>query len=109
MHQGSCLGHGVDCYNVEVVVLYEGSIVSQRVFLCTAGHDYTSADFSLVAAPISIGARAWIAAEAYIGPGVSIGEYAVVGSRAVVTKDVPPRMVVVGNPARVVKERHTAQ
>ncbi len=46
-----------------------------------------------------------IGAGAVILPGITIGEYALVGAGAVVTKDVPPRAVVVGNPARVIRYR----
>ena len=55
--------------------------------------------------PIIIGDRAWVAAEAFIGPGVTVGEGAVVGARAAVFKDVEPWTVVGGNPARVIKTR----
>jgi UDP-2-acetamido-3-amino-2,3-dideoxy-glucuronate N-acetyltransferase len=44
-----------------------------------------------------------IGANATILPGITIGEYAMVGAGAVVTKDVPPRVLVVGNPARIIK------
>ena len=47
--------------------------------------------------------NAWIGAGVTILPGVTIGENAIVGAAAVVTKDVPPNAVVVGNPARVLK------
>ena len=49
--------------------------------------------------------RAWVAAEAFIGPGVTVGKGAVVGARAAVFKDVEPWTVVGGNPARVLKKR----
>jgi len=52
--------------------------------------------------PITISENAWVAAEAYIGPGVTVGAGAVAGARAVVVRDVPPGAVVVGNPARIV-------
>ncbi|MCY1461774.1 dTDP-3-amino-3,6-dideoxy-alpha-D-galactopyranose 3-N-acetyltransferase [compost metagenome] len=44
-----------------------------------------------------------IGANATVLPGVTIGEYAMVGAGAVVTKDVPPKAVVVGNPARILR------
>ena len=53
--------------------------------------------------PINIGDRVWIGTGAIILAGVSIGDEAVVGAGAVVTKDVPPRTVVAGNPAKVIK------
>ena len=105
MAERSCLSDGVDCYNVDAVTLGVGAIVSQRAFLCTASHDINDPQFPLVTAPIRIGDGAWVAAEAFVGPGVTIGAGAVVGARASVTKDVEPGAVVVGNPARVVKRR----
>ena len=48
---------------------------------------------------------AWICADAFVGPEVTIGEGAVVGARAVAVKDVPAWTVVVGNPAKEVRKR----
>lgn len=59
--------------------------------------------FMITALPIRICRGAWIGAGAIILPGVTIGEAAVIGAGSVVTKDVPARMVAVGNPARVIK------
>ncbi len=53
--------------------------------------------------PITIGDNVWIGGSAILCPGVMIGEGSVVGAGAVVTKDVPARVVVAGNPARVIK------
>lgn len=105
MEARSCLAAGVDCYNVAEVRLGAGVTVSQRSFLCTASHDFDNADFALIGASISIEPGAWVAAEAFIGPGVHLGERAVVLARAVVVRDVPPRMVVGGNPARDIRNR----
>lgn len=58
------------------------------------------------AGPIHIGSDCWICTEATILGGVTIGDGAIVGAKAVVSKDVPPFSVVVGNPARVVKYRY---
>jgi galactoside O-acetyltransferase len=54
-------------------------------------------------APVRIGHRAWIGFNAIILRGVTIGDEAIVAAGAVVTRDVPPRSVVAGNPARVVR------
>lgn len=105
MGRWSALGPAVDCYNQASIVLGEQAIVSQRAFLCAGGHDYQDATFQLVAKPISVGTRAWVAAEAYVGPGVAIGDDAVVGARACVTKDVPSNSIWAGNPARQVVQR----
>ncbi len=56
---------------------------------------------------VSIGNDVWIGADALILSGVRIGNGAVIGARAVVARDVPPYAVVVGNPARVVRQRFT--
>jgi len=103
MGDNSCLADGVDCYSVALIQLGRSSLVSQRAFLCGATHDYTDPAFPLVPKPITIADGAWVAAEAFIGPGVTVGEGAVVGARACVTQDVEPWTVVVGNPARMVK------
>ncbi len=55
-------------------------------------------------APVQIGPNAWIAGQAAVLPGVTVGADSVVAFRAVVTKDVPPGVVVAGNPARIVRE-----
>jgi putative colanic acid biosynthesis acetyltransferase WcaF len=110
MGAGSCLASGVDCYCVDKVVLGRDAVVSQRAFLCTATHDHREQGFRLMTGPVIIGDDAWIAAEAYIGPGITVGAGAVAGARAVVVHDVPPGLVVVGNPARVVgKEMQLAR
>ena len=60
---------------------------------------------SLVAKPITIGKNAWVAADVFVGPGVTIGELCVVGARSVVVRDLPPRMVCAGHPCRPLHER----
>lgn len=55
------------------------------------------------ARPITIGDNVWLGGGAIVLPGVEIGEDTVVGAGAVVTKDLPPQVVAVGNPARVVR------
>jgi len=54
-------------------------------------------------APIVVERNVWVGGQAAVLPGVRIGENSVVGFRAVVTSDVPPNVVVAGNPARVVR------
>lgn len=81
------------------------SIVSQYAHLCAGTHDYTDATFKLVRSPITIGDDVWIGADAFIGPGVSVGDLAVVGARSSVYKDLEIKKVYVGNPAKPIKER----
>lgn len=101
----SCLGPEVNCYSADKVVLEDDCVVSQGVHLCSASHDFRDPEFPLITGPITIGRSAWVAAEAFVGPGVRVGSEAVVGARAVVVKDVLPGEVVGGNPARVIAER----
>lgn len=104
MGEGSCLGDYVQCYSVDRVILEPHATVSQYSFLCTAGHDYRVKGMPVITASITIGRQAWVAADAFIGPGVSIGERAVVGARASVFRDVDPWTVVGGNPAHVIRK-----
>ena len=55
------------------------------------------------AKPIVIGDNVWIGGGAIVCPGVTIGDDAVIGAGSVVTRDIPPRVVAVGNPARVLR------
>ena len=101
----SCLSENVECYTVDRIKIGEQAVISQGAFLCTASHDMSSPTMELTHEPIVIEEQAWIAARAFVAPGVTIGEGAVVGACSVVTKDVAPWTVVAGNPARVVKVR----
>lgn len=101
----SCLASDVDCYNVDVIHIGANTTVSQGTFLCTASHDITNPLNPLITAPILIEDQAWVAADAFVGMGVTIGQGAVVGARAAVFKDVEPWTVVGGNPAKFIKKR----
>ena len=57
-----------------------------------------------MAHPVTLEDGAWLGAGAIVLPGVTVGRDAVVGAGAVVTRDVPPRTVVAGNPARVLRQ-----
>ena len=105
MGEYSCLASDVDCYNVDKIIIGANTTVSQGVYLCTASHDITNHLNPLITAPIVIEDQVWIAAGAFVGMGVTIGEGTVVGARAAVFKDVEPWTVVGGNPARFIKKR----
>ena len=105
LKDGACLARFVNCYSVDKILIGSNSIVSQNVHLCTAGHDISDIHFSLLSKPIKIDDNVWVAADAFIGPGVTIGKGAVVGARGAVFKDVKPWMVVGGNPAKAIKKR----
>ncbi|WP_396166215.1 putative colanic acid biosynthesis acetyltransferase [Flavobacterium sp.] len=101
----SSLGPKVDCYNQGKIIIGENTVISQKTYLCASSHDYNLKDFPLVLKPILIGSGIWIAAEAFIGPSVIIGNNAVVAARAVVVKNVDANTIVGGNPAKFIKTR----
>lgn len=78
-----------------------------NVQLLTAWHPVAAGprrDKWEAATPIVIGDNVWLGGGVIVLPGVTIGENTVVGSGAVVTKDLPPNVVAVGNPARVIRQ-----
>ena len=83
--------------------------ISHRANICAGTHDHTKPDFPLLRPPITIGPEAWVCADAFVGPGVTIGEGAILGARAVAMKDVNPWTIVVGKPARESKRREITQ
>lgn len=99
------LGPGAICYNVAPVTIEDFGIVSQRAHLCSAGHDIDDPAFPLTARPIRIGREAWVAAEAFVGPGVTLGRGAVLGARGVAFRDLDAWTVYGGNPARALRRR----
>lgn len=105
MGEYSTMGPNVDCYNQGKISIGKHTIISQKNYLCASSHDFTVYNYPLILVPITIGDQVWIAADAFIGPGVSVGEGAVVGARASVFKNVDAWTVVGGNPARYIKHR----
>ena len=105
MDEYSCLGDKVNCYSMAVISLGKKAVVSPGAYLCTGTHDYEDPTFQLYAKPIHVGENAWICTEVFVGPGVNIGEGAVIGARSVVVKDVSPWTVCAGNPCRAIKTR----
>lgn len=76
-----------------------------RFGLTDAGHD----GYPTSKGDIRVGSDVWIGHEALVLSGVQIGDGAVVAARAVVTRDVPPFSIVAGNPARVIRQRVSAE
>lgn len=101
----SILGEHVQVYNLGQVKLGEHTVVSHGVHLCAGTHDYTQANLPLVRSTITLGSGVWVCTEAFIGPGVTVGDNAIVAARAVVVGDVEPATIVGGNPARFIKPR----
>jgi putative colanic acid biosynthesis acetyltransferase WcaF len=100
-----CLGPKVDCYNQGKISIGNNTIISQKSYLCASTHDYTKEDFPLILKPITIGNGVWVAADAFIGPDVTIGDFVVVAARSVVIKNIEKNTIVGGNPAFKIKDR----
>lgn len=101
----SCLGDRANAYSLGEIEIGEGGTVAQEAYLCTGSHDFTHPALQLRVAKITIGPHAFVSARAFILPGVVVGERAIVGACAVVTRDVVPSMIVAGNPAREIGRR----
>ena len=105
MGEYSVLGWDVICYCQGKVTLDDFANVAQRAHLCAGTHDIDDPAFQLITRPIVIGRHAWVAADAFVGPGVTLGEGAVLGARGVAFKDLPPWSVHIGNPAKFLRMR----
>ena len=101
----SWIGEEAWLLNLDQIKIGSNVCISQRAFLCTGSHDWKKESFDLITQPIVIGEGAWICADVFIGPGVTVGENAVVTAGSVVNKDLPAGMICSGNPCVAVKKR----
>ncbi len=103
---GVLIGPGARLYNQGFIRIGAGTVVSQRAHLCASSHDLDDPHFQLVLRPIAIGERCWIAAEAFVGPGVTMGDRAVLAARGALFRDAEVDGVYSGNPAVLLKSRN---
>jgi putative colanic acid biosynthesis acetyltransferase WcaF len=101
----TAIGPSVSFYNLGGLTIGKRVVISQNAYVCGGTHDYNTGNYPLVCKPVVIGDDVWVGASAFLCPGVSIGQGAVIGACAVVTKDVAPWTIVAGNPARVIGTR----
>ncbi|WP_347841432.1 hypothetical protein [uncultured Draconibacterium sp.] len=101
----SAIGEMTLIYNLGPVIIGERATISHKAHICAGTHDYTKAELPLQKPTIVIEDQVWVAADSFVGPGVTIGQGAVVGARAAVFKNVAPWTVVGGNPANFIKMR----
>jgi len=99
------IGDKAILYSVAQISVGSHSVISQEAYLCAGTHDYRDVSFRFVSAPIRIADECWIAARAFIGPGVEIGHASVIGAGSIVIESVDAETIVVGNPAKVVGRR----
>jgi lipopolysaccharide O-acetyltransferase len=109
------LNDGVHITAIEHVEIGSNTLIASRVFISDHNHGrYNLEDVNslpeippinrpLVSIPVKIGCNVWIGEQVCILPGVTIGDGAIVGAGSVVTKDVPARIIVAGNPAKIIR------
>lgn len=97
------IGEEVLILSLAPVTIESDVCISQRAFLCTGSHKFRGPNFDLVTLPITIRSKSWIAAQAFVAPGVEIGPEGMVSAGSIVLVNVPPKSMVQGNPAAVVK------
>ncbi len=98
------VGDDVILYSLGRIAVGDRCVLDVHAHLCAGTHDHTSPLFPLITPPIEVGAGSFIGADAYVGPGVTLGESCVVLPRASVYKDFPAATTLRGNPARPVVE-----
>lgn len=98
------INFGVEILSEHRVEIGDATAISPHVTIFDTNFHPLGEGEEIKGGPVTIGANAWIGRQALIMPGVTIGDHSVIASGAVVTRDVPPRALAAGNPARVVRE-----
>ena len=109
--QNCAINHGVFLNARSGIEIGDQVILSARCMVIDAKLDaeqFIRGHRTYLEAPIKIETGAWIGAGAIILGGVTVGEGSIVGAGSVVTRDVPHRTIVAGNPARIIKSRISA-
>jgi putative colanic acid biosynthesis acetyltransferase WcaF len=103
--ENTMIGRSVTVYNQGRITIGARTMISQRAHLCASTHDVNDPHFQLQLRPIRIGNQCWVAAEAFVGPGVTMSDGAVLGARGALFTDAEPMGIYRGNPATKVKIR----
>jgi acetyltransferase-like isoleucine patch superfamily enzyme len=98
------VNYGVEIFAAQSVTIGDNSMIGDLAAIYDTDFHAVEEGADIGVAPVRIGRNVWIGRLAIVLPGVSIGDNAVVAAGSVVTKDVPPRTLVGGNPARVLRE-----
>ncbi|AKE40301.1 maltose O-acetyltransferase [Corynebacterium kutscheri] len=105
--EGVFINYGVTILDTAAVHISNRAMIGPNCQFITVTHPVDDTEMRdggwEIAHPIHIGVGVWLGAGVTVLPGVSIGDYAVIGAGSVVTKDIPAHTIAVGNPARVVR------
>lgn len=101
----SWIGDDVVLYSLGDIRIGNNVVVSQKTYLCTGSHKYTSTAFDIFSLPIVLEDECWLATDVYVAPGVTIGRGTVVGARSSVFKSLPAGTICTGSPAKPIRNR----
>lgn len=101
----TAIGDRAIIYSLGLITIGRRATVSQHAHLCAGSHNFRDPAMALLKPPIILGDDVWVCADAFVGPGVRIGDGTVIGARAVVMREIQSNVVVAGNPAIVVGQR----
>jgi putative colanic acid biosynthesis acetyltransferase WcaF len=102
----SWLGEDVWIDNLALVQIGANCCVSQGVYISTGNHNWSEPNFDLILKNVRVEDSAWLAARSVVGPGVIVGQGAVLCLGSVATSDLVPWMIYKGVPAGPTKQRH---
>ena len=108
MHDRSCLGDRSNAYTLGEIELKARSTIAQEAYLCAGTHKFDDLSLPLQTAKITVGEDVFVGARAFVMPGISIGDGAIIGACSNVTSDVPPWMIAAGNPCKPIRKREIA-
>ena len=105
---GCAIGHFNEIYATKSIVIEDNVLTADRVYISDNLHGYENPDMPIIKQPIKQNGTVRIGEGSWLGVGVAviganIGKHCVIGSNAVVTKDIPDYSVAVGMPAKVIK------
>lgn len=103
--EGCAVGDHAILYALGPIMLGPRTTVSQYAHLCAGSHDWRNPAMLLTKPAIVVGADVWVCADVFLGPGVTVGDAAILAARAVVMRDVPSKTIVAGNPAQTIGKR----
>jgi len=99
------IGDNCNLYSIDKIEIGNNVALAHNIFVSTASHDTNSLTFETIRKPVKINDEVWIGSNAFINMGVTINKGAVIGSCAVVTKDMPEGFICLGFPAKPVRLR----
>lgn len=97
-----------DFFSRNRIIIGSNVRIAPHASFHAASHDASDLAYRHTGATITVGDDVWIGSKAIILPGVTIGDRSIVGAGSVVSRDVPPDVVVAGSPAKVIRKRKTA-